>query len=130
MAARHGRSSHPTEALIAAIRNGSPLTGPRPAWVTVFNTSFGPNSPLASSEDSVVRLMAEQCGRLRSAFPTRLSGERSMWPAMATFLSVAGIPAAVFGAFGRATHETRVSRQLLTRSRQLTWAATWFLAAR
>src|SRR5947208_6845544 len=112
--------------LSAATRNGSPLTGLPAAWVMDSNTSFGRRYSLASSEDSVVRLMAEQRGRLRSAFPIRLSGERSMWRAMAIFSSAAGILAAAFGAFGRATHKTRVSRQLLTRSRQLTWAATWF----
>src|SRR5438477_10891326 len=128
MAAKRGRSSHPTELHTAATRNGSPLTGLPAAWATAFNTSFGPNPSLASSEDSVVRLMAEQRGRLRSAFPILLSGEHSTWPAMVIFSSAAGIPTAVFGAFGRATHKTRVSRQLLTRSRQLTWAAAWFLA--
>src|SRR5713101_6715840 len=115
MAGRRGRSSLPTEAPIAATRNGSPLTGRPPAWATVFNTSFGPNSPLASSEDSVARRTPERHGRLRLVFLTRLSGVRLTSPAMEIFLSVAGIQEAVFGAFGRPTRRTRLLRPRLTR---------------
>src|SRR6266481_3740520 len=118
MAVRRGWSSHPTEAPIAATRNGSPLTGLPPAWGTVSNTSFGRNSPLASSEDSVAQLMAERRGRLRSVFLTLLSGGPSTLPAMEIFSSVAGIQEAVFGAFGRPTRRTRPLRQRLTRSQQ------------
>ncbi|PYL17392.1 MAG: hypothetical protein DMF46_00425 [Verrucomicrobia bacterium] len=86
-----------------------------PAWVTAFNTSFGPRSTLATSADSVAPPMAESPGRLRSVFPTLLSGEHSTWPATAIFSSAAGIRVAAFGAFGRATHKTRLSRQHLIR---------------
>src|SRR5439155_26162705 len=113
-----GRSSHPTEAHTAAIRNGSPLTGPPPAWATVFNISFGPNSPLASSEDSVARRTPERHGRLRLVFLTRLSGVRLTSPAMAIFSSAAGIQVAASGAFGRPTRRTRLLRPRLTRSQQ------------
>ena len=127
---KRGRSVHRTAGLTAAIRNGSLSTGRPPAWVTASNISFGPKSSLASSEDSVARPMAEQRGRVRSVFPTLLSGEHSTWPPMETFSSAAGIQEAVFGAFGRPTHRTRLLRRLLTRSQQSTWAAAWFSAPR
>src|SRR5437016_14540564 len=118
------------ETRTAATRNGSPSTGHPPAWATGFNTSFGPKERLANSEDSVARLMAEQRGRLRLVFLTRLSGVRLTWLAMGIFLSAAGIPVAASGAFGRATRRTRPSHPRLTRSRQSTWAAASFTAAR
>src|SRR5262249_23038381 len=93
---------------IAATRNGLLSTGRPPAWAMVFNTSFGPNFSRANLGDSADRPTAARRGRLRSAFLTLLSGERSMWQATAIFLSAAEIPAAVFGAFGRATHRTRL----------------------
>src|SRR5262245_1732247 len=104
------------EAHTAAIRNGSLLTKRRPAWVTVSSTTFGRDSPLASSEDSVVRLMAEQHGRLRLAFLTLLSGVRLMLPATAIFLSVVATVAAAFGAFAQQMRKIQLLRQHLIRS--------------
>src|SRR6266545_329341 len=105
---KRGRSVHRMAGLTVAIRNGSPSIGRPPAWVTASITSFGPNSSLATLAGSVVQRMAVRRGRLRSVFPTLLSGGHSTWPPMETFSSAAGIQEAVFGAFGRATRRTRL----------------------
>jgi hypothetical protein len=129
MADKRGRSFRQMEPRTAATRNGSRLTGRRQAWVTVSNINSGPSLPLANSADSAARRTAEPPGRRQSASLMLLSGERSTSPPMEIFSSVAGIPAAASGAFGRVTHRTRLLRRHLTRSQQSIWVAAWFLEA-
>ena len=116
---KRGQSSHQTEARTAATRSGSLSIGLRPAWGMVFNTRFGPSSPLVTSADSADPQMPVPRGRLRSVFPTLLNGERSTWRVTVMFLLGPATAAASFGAFARVMHRTQMSRRRLIKSLQL-----------